>query len=174
RPIFSLGGTTASADSFFVANYGSSLGDEYWAWSKNQAIEHTIKYGAKKDDLNMKTCRFNELMVISYPSIEYPKEDDQEPIKGSLKPLTSQIIVVRLVDNVPHLSVNLTVDDADAPFLKFKAYLNNDPKCIDPKKTPEGSRTLNNVKKSSELILLLANTKIQSGEELNYNVSLRR
>ena len=44
KPLFDRGATAAAVDQFFIEEYGTSLGAEYWGWVKNQAIEKTIDF----------------------------------------------------------------------------------------------------------------------------------
>ncbi len=50
KPLFARGATTEAAAEFLAEVHQTSLGDAYWSWVKNQAIENSIDFDGELTD----------------------------------------------------------------------------------------------------------------------------
>jgi hypothetical protein len=129
QPLFERGATLEQAAAFFAEIHPepTSLGAEYWAWVKNQAIERTIPYaGLPADKCKIEGPSDDPVIgpprtTLSYPDVEMPVATSG----GILRRLTAEVVKVDITTTImKRTAVTATADITDQPggALAFKVY----------------------------------------------------
>lgn len=172
RPLFERGGTTQAAAEFFSEVHQTSLGDEYWAWVKNQAFEKTNDLGHALED----PCRLefdrDTLLIGTVPVLPHGQGGGESPrapvVEGILTRLTAQVVRITFARDL--LSPTLITAGEQAG-LKYKVYLNGIKPCggeID-----DGPRTFPELAITDMIYVLLANTEHEPGSRIQYKLEVK-
>lgn len=143
-------------------NNAMNLGDAYWEWAKNQALEHyqtmvgAFSRGACELDLRA-VGDLTNINVMSYPS--------EQLVEGRLPPLTTAVVLIRTAIARASLYVDATTSGDEAEF-RFKVYETEGlAGCRD---LPDGSRTLQDVPAEGSRFVLVSNLSVE--ETIDYAV----
>jgi len=163
KPLFERGGTTAAASEFFANVHQiftgiqqTSLGAEYWAWVKNQAIEKTL-------DLHVLTnpCRIvsdndvDKTVIGQVSTLKYSGNlDEISSVFGNIKGLTAKVVQITFTKKLG--PIKITAGEATGG-LAYKVYLNGEELCA---KLPDNERTFLEVSENDTVYVILANTEL--------------
>ena len=168
KGLFALGGNVDAADQFFQQQFQSSLGSEYWAWVKNQAIEKTETFeGALTDPCHIVN---DDPVVGPVSGLTYPSPEGPSSVGGTLGRLTAVVVKVEIKANV--LRTTITAGRPDG--LAYKVYVDGDADCakIDDAH-PEFERKFESLAAGTAIYVVLANVKHQAGERVAYQLEVK-
>jgi hypothetical protein len=170
KPLFERGGTTEAAARFFDEVYQMSLGDEYWAWVKNQAMEKAIPL----DGFLLNPCNVQRTVIGTPQEFEYPVTNPDGPnsliVTETLSRLTARVVPIKIKEDVGRTTITAGRPDG----LAYKVYLDGDPKCAEvDTEHPEYDRTFESLKAGSTIYVILANTQHEPGRRVGYTLEVK-
>jgi hypothetical protein len=164
KELFRRGASPEDTDTFLKEELQTSLGAEYWAWVKNQAIERTIDFDGN-DPCHIVIPRDNAVVgpvsVLAYPAPDAPPE-----VKGTLPRLTAQFVRIVFPQDVG--PVTITAGSSEG--LAYKVYLNGESPCAEGIQDKE--RTFEKLSIVDVVYVLVANTQYQAGSRVEYDVQV--
>jgi hypothetical protein len=156
KPIFEQGATPEH-----VAE-AIPLADAYWAWAKNQVIEHhqpmIDAFVNGPCQLENRTIDPSRMKFLSYP--------ETSRAEGTLLPLSSTLVQID-VEVARAIMPVLASTSASGPDLRYKVYGEDEAGC---RIVPDGSRTLLNVAAGSRIFVLVSNVSLS--QELDFVVEV--
>lgn len=138
------------------------LGDEYWAWAKNQVFEKT---DVTFDDALTNPCRLDRNRIGRPGRIAFPRDDE---FRGHFEtPLQTKWVAVKFRDAAHGVTIQV-----DGDSVAFKVYWTDDPvddpvNCVD---VADGDRWFGSLPAGAEVLVLVANKSFNTVGE--YNVSV--
>jgi hypothetical protein len=173
KPLFARGAGLKAAVDFFAQDLGTSLGAEYWAWVKNQAIEKTVTLGgALTDPGRIEIPRDNPVIGEDIAVIDYPAGEIHS-VTAALPILTAAVVQINIKRDVAATTV--TVDPLyGGP--AYRVYLNGE--CASEggpcyARIPEGMRTFDNLATGDVLYAIIANTNTDRTKRIKYTLTVR-
>jgi hypothetical protein len=147
---FERGATTASVADW-LGNRPSvifaALGQEYWAWVKNQIMEKQETFDGKLTS----PCQLQQ-DLISLPAFSYPAV---QHVFGFFESLQSTGVRIDISQDVRFITVTAE-RSGEVSDLAFKVYVEGAQDCV---AIPEGARLFSSLPKGSILYVILANTQ---------------
>lgn len=169
KPLFALGASPAAVDMFFITGHGTTLGAEYWAWVKNQAIEKTIDF-----DGILKNPGQIDTEITGWPrELLYPQADSEPSVHGTLGRLTSTVVRITFsagADGETGYAVTVKVSDAGG--LAYRIYREGETDFADVKDNL--ARDFEAGTASFIVYVLLSNMHYTPDTSLSYRVSVVR
>jgi hypothetical protein len=166
KGMFENGVDTYDADLLFAKDYQTLLGLEYWAWTKNQAIEKTFDY----DGQLLNPCHIETALIGTPQVLIYPPVDASPVVEGVLDRLTSAVVKIEFRRETGPIRVSAD-QVAD---LRYKVYLDGEDAVVDG--TPacvsvaeDAPRTFNETP-DQPVYVLLSNVLHPPGSQVRYTV----
>jgi hypothetical protein len=160
KGLFKRGVSLDAAVAFFDQERGISLGDAYWLWVKNQAIEKTITLGgALTDPGRIEIPRDTPVIGEDVPVIDFPGDNPEasHSVVRTLPILTAMVVRINITAN---RDSTLVTAGPLAKGLVYKAYLNGEctlegGPCYS--RILDGERTFDTLAKGDTIYVILAN-----------------
>ena len=161
KGLFRRGASPAAAAAFLAEEQQTTLGAEYWAWVKNQAIEKKIDFDGRLTD----PCRIvvprddavtGPVAVLAYPAAHSPPE-----VKGTLPRLSATVVR----SSPPRMSI--APPSASAGPKKWRIRSTSMARTI-ALRSPTASARSSALSIVDVVYVLLANTQHERGSRLEY------
>jgi FG-GAP repeat len=174
QPLFARGVDLQAAVDFFAQDLGTSLGDEYWSWVKNQAIEKLYTLGgALTDPGRIELPRDSPVVgdLVEVNSIDYP-DGEIKTKHVTLTILTAAVIQINITRHVDATIVDAGPLDGGRA---YRVYVNGE--CTSEggpcyARIPEGTRSFDHLEKGDTLYVLLANTNTDPAKRIKYTLTV--
>jgi len=173
QSFFEVGASTAAIAARLhdgiVAPVFDELGDEYWAWAKNQVMEKT---DVTFDGALVSPCALEYGLLGQSARVDYvgPGADDFEPFRVDGRfdeGLVTQVVEITFREETEGVTVTAYGGDD----LAYKVYLQGESDCIGPPDS-DGPRTFDQPLPAGAVVLMvLANKRIEAGT-LAYEVEV--
>jgi hypothetical protein len=178
KPLFARGGTTQGAAAFFTEEHGTSLGEEYWGWVKNQAMEKTVplRTADPPGEALKSPCHIETAVIGTPQELAFPAPGAGNEVATSLRSLprlTAAAVKVTFPQGAPPV-VTLSAEATGAGAgLKYKAYREGEDDCADPGKAPDGPRSFQGLTADDVIWVLVADTQHVYGQSFDYLVRVQ-
>ena len=154
---FELGATTQSVADRLAGSAGPSfrsLADEYWAWAKNQAFEHT---DVDFDGVLTNPCALgSEAGIVNYHVYSAGAEANEDELFVGLN---AGLLTKTTVVQFPSGLINAIIEVEAPPGIQYKIYLENDPSVADCRGgVSDGDRMFAELLPNASVVVLIANT----------------
>jgi hypothetical protein len=165
--LFRRGASPADAAGFFAEEQQTTLGAEYWAWVKNQAIEKKIDF----DDRLTDPCRIvvprDDLVTGPVAVLAYPAADSPREVKGTLPRLSATVVRIIFPQDVDRTTITVSGPEE----LAYKVYLNGEDDGQDGcAAVADRERTFESLSIVDVVYVLLANTRHEHDSRIEYTV----
>lgn len=177
RLLFERGSGTEAAADFFLDAHQSSLGDQYWSWVKNQAIEKTIDSPFRMEQKCEVVSPGDDAVIGLVQDLEYPPPTNPDGptavanASGSLSSLTAKMIRIEITEDVGRTTINAKQPVAN---LAYKVYLDEDSDCAKlDDKHPESERTFESLNAGMTLYVVLANKEHLPEGRIGYTLEVK-
>jgi hypothetical protein len=165
---FQLGASTGSVADRLGSNDQSlllfrSLGEEYWAWVKNQVMEKTVPLESLPSPGNKlaNPCQLERALLgrteTSPADISWPASNEAVV---SLLHLQAKLVKIEVTESSGFVTV-LAESGGGPGGLAYKVYLKGEADCANPAVVPEGSRTFSSLPKGAVIYVVLADTEYE-------------
>lgn len=158
--VLSQGFHTSQVASAMRASGGHyrELGDEYWAWAKNQVIDKTdVTFdGALRRPCELAATRLGTPQRISYPRVSQVEGEFENPLQ-------SKGVGIKFRDAVNGVTVQAVGES-----LAYKVYLVGETGCA---AMPDGERFFHTLPAGAEVFVLLGNKSYDSGRSFRVTVA---
>jgi hypothetical protein len=160
---FELGLSTGSVAERLASNdHGlllfRSLGEEYWAWVKNQVMEKMVPLQSLPPPGNglANPCQLEPALLgrteTSPANISWPAANEAIV---SLLHLEAKLVKIEVTETSGFVTV-LAENGGGPGGLAYKVYLKGEADCANPAVVPEGSRTFSSLPKGALIYVVLA------------------
>jgi hypothetical protein len=177
---FELGSSTGSVAERLASNNNSlllfrSLGDEYWAWVKNQVMEKTVPLASLPPPGNSlaNPCQMEQALLgrtaTSAADISWPASNEAVV---SLLHLEAKLVKIEVAEATSFVTV-LAENGGGPGGLAYKVYLKDEAGCANPAVVPEGARTFDSLPKGAVVYVVLADTDYQGAVRPLFRVLVR-
>lgn len=173
KPLFARGTALHAAVDFFAQDMGTSLGDEYWSWVKNQAIEKRFTLGGALTDPGHIDANRDKSVIgdVAATAIYYP-DGEGKSATVPLSILTAAVIEINITRHVDATSVtagSLYGGRAYRVYLNGECAVEGSP-CY--ARIPEGTRTFDELEKGDILYVILANTNTDPAKRIEFTLTV--